>query len=88
MWLILSKAKFRIKEEPNYYELLKKIDYPEYYTKVIDADVRRTAPESTEEGLLKLRNILGCLTRRNPYVGYCQGMNFVVNFLIMMQFEE
>lgn len=25
---------------------------------------------------------------RNPYVGYCQGMNFVVNFLVLMQFSE
>ena len=27
-------------------------------------------------------------SRRNPYVGYCQGLNFVVNFLITMQFTE
>lgn len=62
------------------------MEYPEYFAKVIDADVKRTAQESSEEGLKKLSNILRCLTRRNPYIGYCQGMNFVVNFLIMMQF--
>jgi hypothetical protein len=35
-----------------------------------------------------LSNILRTLAKRNPFIGYCQGMNFIVNFLVIMRFEE
>lgn len=86
LWLLLSGATHRMKEEPDYYTLLTYSDYPEYYRKVIEADVKRTLEEKTEESQDKLGRILRNLAKRNPYVGYCQGLNFVVNFLLVMQF--
>ena len=88
IWLLLSKAVFRIHQHTGYYEALKHSQYPEYYSKIIEADVRRTLELKSSENHKKLSNILRSLAKRNPYLGYCQGMNFVVNFLVIMQFEE
>lgn len=27
-------------------------------------------------------------SRRNPFIGYCQGLNFIAYFLLTMQFQE
>jgi uncharacterized protein YpiB (UPF0302 family) len=35
-----------------------------------------------------MQKILLNYARRNPYIGYCQGMNFILYFLMDMQFEE
>jgi hypothetical protein len=88
MWLLLSKAVFNIHDNPGYYEALRDCEYPEYYGKIIEADVRRTLEKKSEETQGRLKDILRCLAIRNPYVGYCQGMNFIVNFLIGMGFAE
>ena len=32
--------------------------------------------------------VLKNFCRRNPYVGYCQGMNFIVAFFIKMGFSN
>jgi len=42
IWMILSKAKFRIADNKHYYETLKHTEYSEFFRKLIDADVRRT----------------------------------------------
>lgn len=35
-----------------------------------------------------MERILKCYARRNPYVGYCQGMNFILNLLMTLDFTE
>lgn len=35
-----------------------------------------------------MRFILQAFAKRNPYIGYCQGMNFVLQFLMTMKFSE
>lgn len=35
-----------------------------------------------------MHRILKAYARRNPYVGYCQGMNFILHFIMTMGFEE
>ncbi len=30
-----------------------------------------------------MRNILYCLAIRNPYLGYCQGLNFIAYFILL-----
>lgn len=47
VWTLLSKAKFRMSEYPNYYKTLKESEYPEYFSRMIDNDVRRTTQEKT-----------------------------------------
>jgi hypothetical protein len=37
----------------------------------------------------KLRNVLVTYVKRNPTIGYCQGMNFLVGRLLkVMQYQE
>jgi hypothetical protein len=35
-----------------------------------------------------MSRILKAYSRRNPYVGYCQGLNYIVNFILEMGFTE
>jgi len=58
--------------------------------RAIKQDINRTVSKSltSEEELKSLSNILIAFSRRNPYVGYCQGLNFVAYFLLTMQFTE
>jgi hypothetical protein len=73
-----------------YEQLLKYEDYPDYFLRAIKQDINRTVSKSltSTEELQSLSNILIAFSRRNPYVGYCQGLNFVAYFLLTMQFTE
>ena len=46
--------------------------------------------DEAENSLLidRLRRILRCLVKRNPTVGYCQGMNFIACRLLKILNEE
>ena len=35
-----------------------------------------------------MSKILYSFARKNPYIGYCQGMNFIAAFLLQMQFND
>ncbi|KAF4663952.1 hypothetical protein FOL47_005471 [Perkinsus chesapeaki] len=48
----------------------------------IDMDIPRTATGIPEEKMARMRTILMAYALRNPSVGYCQGMNFIVNALL------
>ena len=58
--------------------------------KDIKKDINRTVQrgQTNEAELKMLGNVLTAFSRRNPYVGYCQGLNFVAYFLLTMQFSE
>lgn len=73
-----------------YQQLLAYDDYPDYFMRAIRQDINRTVSKSqtSEEQLKSLSNVLIAFSRRNPFVGYCQGLNFVAYFLITMQFTE
>lgn len=54
-------------------------------------DLKRTfgSPDKIiEEKIKKMRNVLQAYAKRNPFVGYCQGMNFVLEFLLRQNFSE
>ena len=60
---------------------------------VIERDLTRTFPDNSnfdnDEGIQKLRCVLMAYSVRNPGVGYCQSMNFLVAvFLLHMNEEE
>ncbi|KAF4757657.1 hypothetical protein FOZ63_004157, partial [Perkinsus olseni] len=48
----------------------------------IEMDLPRTATGIPTERITRMRDILMAYALRNPSVGYCQGMNFVVNALL------
>ncbi|KAF4744679.1 hypothetical protein FOZ62_005183, partial [Perkinsus olseni] len=48
----------------------------------IEMDLPRTATGVPTERITRMRDILMAYALRNPSVGYCQGMNFIVNALL------
>lgn len=57
----------------------------------IDKDLHRTFPghlAMDEKGRAALKNILVAYSQYNPFVGYCQGMNFIAGVLLLFMDEE
>ena len=85
--MISSGAKKEMKENPNYYTNLL-TNYPktinDNYYQIIKQDLPRTYIDKNEETLYikKLENILIAYSRRNQFIGYCQGFNFIVSFIL------
>lgn len=89
--MLVSGARFSLNHNRGLYsQLLGYKDYPDYFNRAIRQDIHRTVSKSftSDEELKSLSNILTAFSRRNPYVGYCQGLNFVAYFLLTMQFSE
>ena len=78
----------------NYYFILRdhNIDYPNPCFNQIELDLKRTFPGDPQEIVDKyigsLRNVLNTFLKRNPTIGYCQGMNFIVGNLLKHLNEE
>ncbi|CAH0491165.1 unnamed protein product [Peronospora farinosa] len=80
---------------PNYYiDLAKQAETIETEaSRQIELDIDRTFGHSqtticSDSGRTQLRRILRAYSLRNPSVGYCQGLNFIVAFLMLMANEE
>ena len=74
-----------------YDKLVSYEDYPSYYDRQIDLDLNRTVSvqcsgEEKAQTLKSLRNLLQAFARRNPFLGYCQGLNFIAYFILTMGF--
>jgi len=90
LWLRASGAAavMNLPENKNYYRKLKNMpmQYPNPSFGQIELDLRRTFTElkvaKSERLIVKLRNVLSTYTKRNPTIGYCQGMNFLVGRLL------
>ena len=82
-----------MKEHPNYYSNLL-TNYPkemsENHYQIILKDLPRTFRNKEEEKkyLKRLENILIAYSRRNPFIGYCQGFNFIVAFILKIIEKE
>lgn len=78
----------------NYYTALRghKVDYPNPGFNQIELDLNRTfpndPPEAVEKYIDPLRNVLSTFVKRNPTIGYCQGMNFIVGNLLKYLKED
>ena len=66
--------------------------YPNPCFNQIELDLRRTFPndkaETIEKFICPLRNVLYTFVKRNPTIGYCQGMNFIVGNLLKTMDER
>lgn len=72
-----------------YQSLIERDDDPSEAVNQIDLDLYRTMPYnvffgSSGPGVQKLRRVLVAFSRRNPEVGYCQGMNLIAAMLLLV----
>ena len=89
LWEIVISEKYNNKTLYNYEQELK--EYQIYLSKKetcpqIEKDLNRTflnTLEQTPKNLQCLRNILNCIHRYNQS-GYCQGMNYIVGYLLKL----
>lgn len=98
LWKQLSGAELYQRIYPaNYYVLLvehaAKLDpLTDPSLKQIEKDLKRTLPAHScfdeQGGLEPLKNILAAYSVRNPLIGYCQSMNFIVGILLLFMEEE
>ena len=78
-----------IKEEENNTNNNEKYNIIKNLKDVIVLDVNRTYfSESQDEKRETIKNILFCLLYTYPNIGYCQGMNFICQFLLEVTKEE
>ena len=82
----------KIKQKYNYYQILKNANEPKT-KEIIILDINRTSFNLTKfrnesEAKLKLTNVLYAASIVNNGIKYCQGMNFLVEFLLEIYDEE
>lgn len=95
VWKAISGAAKKKGTAPDgyYLELLREVQGRETKaTRQIDNDLHRTFPGHSKidspEGLQSLRRILVAYSWRDSRVGYCQGMNFVAAYLLLVMRSE
>ncbi|OBZ72144.1 TBC domain-containing protein C4G8.04 [Grifola frondosa] len=91
-WLECSGA-LEMREPGVFFDLLAASDDKSSVVREIEKDVGRTMPLNlffgrTGAGVDKLRRVLTAYSRRNPKVGYCQGMNLVTSTLLLIHADE
>ncbi|EFA78750.1 hypothetical protein PPL_08211 [Heterostelium album PN500] len=94
VWLRCSGAYLRLAANPDeYYNILKVYHGKQSVaTKQIAMDIDRTFPDhkylNTQEHMETLSRVLTAYSWRNPKVGYCQCMNFIVGYLLLHMSEH
>nr|XP_061827902.1 growth hormone-regulated TBC protein 1-A-like [Nerophis lumbriciformis] len=95
VWMSTSGAQEQLDSKPGYYRSLLDMQHDPRLTETIHLDVHRTFPDNVffqsqaEPGLLKaLHNVLLAYGHHNTDVGYCQGMNFIAGYIIIITKEE
>eukprot|EP00756_Hemistasia_phaeocysticola_P043570 Hpha_TRINITY_DN17153_c0_g1::TRINITY_DN17153_c0_g1_i1::g.146794::m.146794/K19953/GRTP1, TBC1D6, MSB3_4; TBC1 domain family member 6 len=93
-WAELVGAEELLQSNPGYYAGLLGCEHLFQYhvLRQIRMDMARTFPSNAFfqalDGLQRLERILVAYAARNPDVGYCQGMNYIAGFLLLMVEEE
>jgi len=100
MWRVISGARFKQNEKANSggasYEALKRksgaLDAGSEAAISVEKDLHRTFPGhekfATADGIDALRNVLLAYAVRNPSIGYCQSMNYIVALLLLFMDED
>ncbi|EGO24973.1 hypothetical protein SERLADRAFT_356366 [Serpula lacrymans var. lacrymans S7.9] len=92
VWLECSGG-LDMREPGIFRDLLAQASIQEHVPMEIEKDVGRTMPLNIffggdGAGVDKLRRVLTAYSRRNPSVGYCQGMNLVTSTLLLVHADE
>ncbi|MEQ2183874.1 Growth hormone-regulated TBC protein 1-A [Goodea atripinnis] len=95
IWMAASGAQDRLEKNPGYYQSMLLSHHDSKLVETIRTDLNRTFPDNilfrktSDQCLLKaLYNVLLAYGHHNPSVGYCQGMNFVAGYLLIITKDE
>jgi len=94
VWSVLLHLDQRMEQKSGIYQQLLQTSSKENSRtfEQIERDLKRTFPGhtlyDTTDGLAKLRRVLTAYARHNPTIGYCQSMNFISAFLLLVFDEE
>ncbi|XP_069553880.1 growth hormone-regulated TBC protein 1-A [Brachyistius frenatus] len=95
IWMAASGAQDQLEKNPGYYQSLLSAQHDPELVETIRTDLNRTFPDNvqfrkTSSPCLQkgLRNVLLSYGHHNPAVGYCQGMNFVAGYLLIITKDE
>ncbi|KAM4559232.1 growth hormone-regulated TBC protein 1-A-like isoform 2-T2 [Odontesthes bonariensis] len=95
IWMAASGAQEQLESKPGYYQSLLEMEHDARLKETIRTDMHRTFPDNilfqskAEPGMQKaLYNVLLAYGHHNQTVGYCQGMNFIAGYLIIITKEE
>lgn len=95
VWMVCSGAQEQMDRNPGYYQSLLDTHHEHKLEESIRTDLHRTFPDniyfrkSAEPCLQKaLYNVLVAYGHHNKAVGYCQGMNFIAGYLILVSKDE
>ncbi|XP_025780314.1 growth hormone-regulated TBC protein 1 isoform X1 [Herpailurus yagouaroundi] len=95
VWMGVSGAQARMDQNPGYYHRLLQGECSGRLEEAIRTDMNRTFPDnvkfrkSADPCLQKtLYNVLVAYGRHNQGVGYCQGMNFIAGYLVLITKSE
>ncbi|XP_069060772.1 growth hormone-regulated TBC protein 1 isoform X1 [Pleurodeles waltl] len=95
IWMIVSGAQEQLDLNPGYYQKLLEGEKNNRIVDSILTDMNRTFPDNVRfrknaEPCLQqpLYNVLVAYGHHNQRVGYCQGMNFITGYLILITRDE
>lgn len=95
VWLVVSGAQARMERSHGYYQQLLQREGKPDLEEAIRTDLNRTFPDNvrfrkTAQPCLQkaLFNVLLAYGHHNQGVGYCQGMNFIAGYLILITKSE
>ncbi|KAK6485718.1 growth hormone-regulated TBC protein 1-like [Huso huso] len=95
IWMAASGAQAQLEQNPGYYRKLLEGERDPRLEDTIKTDMHRTFPDNVHfrknaEPCLQhtLFNVLLAYGHHNTNVGYCQGMNFIVGYLILIKKDE
>ncbi|KAG9262328.1 growth hormone-regulated TBC protein 1 [Astyanax mexicanus] len=95
IWMAASGSQDQMDKNPGYYHSLLQAQHDPKLVEAIRTDLHRTFPDNvqfrkTAEPCLQktLYNVLLAYGHHNKAVGYCQGMNFIAGYLIIITKDE
>lgn len=91
MWLILTDTIPNMDRYRDYYQQIQSVydDQMHNVRRVIIMDIERTyAKQTSHETKNRMFRVLYSYAKRNMDTGYCQGINFIVYYLLELGFSE
>ncbi|XP_029386852.1 growth hormone-regulated TBC protein 1-A-like isoform X2 [Echeneis naucrates] len=95
IWMAASGAQEQLESSPGHYQSLLTMEHDAKLKETIHTDMHRTFPDNVlfrskaEPSLQRaLYNVLLAYGCHNKAVGYCQGMNFIAGYLILITKDE